>query len=431
MPCLLFTNVAFSISADEFWELWIIPPFFILISGVSLVVAWLLTFVFRLSRPQRNFAMAAAMIMNSISLPVALLQSLAVSVPGLEWGQDDTINSIVGRAVTYILLGGTTGQFIRWSYGVHLLSNAVIPDEIEHIVTVDGENSPSTESMERIEDLRHDCGGDPITWQVPHVTTVPQPSGPGEAIPIVNSDVHEHVPVPVWSRKNTLAQRATRAGGTIWRRVTNFMTPPLWASVASLVIALYQPLQQFITSYLRPLRGAITQAGDCSIPLTLLVLGAYFHRAPDKSKLRPSDDLESQRATPLSQLRRMFYLESGNQIGAIRLHTNASQLGNSGEGRMIFVIILTRMFIVPMLLLPLVVLGALRGSPGVFKDPVFVLSQVLLLASPPALTLPQISGATSDVFERWISRTVFWSYCVVTPPVTMGYALIAMLITRH
>ncbi|KAI0268517.1 auxin efflux carrier [Russula aff. rugulosa BPL654] len=413
-PCLLFSKVAFSLSADEFRELWIIPLFFILISGVSLVVAWILALVFRLNRPQKNFAMAAAMIMNSNSLPVALIQSLVVSVPGLAWGQDDTIDSMVGRALTYILLSGTMGQFIRWSYGVHLLSKAVIPDEVEHIVTLDDESSSSTESMERIEDLRCEDGrGDLVTWRAPHVTTVPE-----EAILIVHSNVDEYVPVPVWSRKNTLTQRAARAGGTIWRRVTNFMTPPLWASVASLVVALYQPLQLLLA------------AGDCSIPLTLVVLGAYFHRAPEKSRLPPSDDLESQRATPLSQLRKIFCLESEDQMGPIRLHANTSQLGNSGEGRMVFAIILARMFIVPLLLLPLVVLGARRGSPHVFKDPVFILSQVLLLASPPALTLAQISGATSDLFERWISRTVFWSYCLVTPPVTMGYALIAMLITR-
>ncbi len=69
-----------------------------------------------LNTPSRNFAMAAAMIMNSNSLPVALLQSLAISVPGLEWGQDDTIDSIVGRALTYILLSGTTGQFVSFFY---------------------------------------------------------------------------------------------------------------------------------------------------------------------------------------------------------------------------------------------------------------------------------------------------------------------------
>jgi auxin efflux carrier family protein len=227
--------------------------------------------------------------------------------------------------------------------------------------------------MERIEDLRCEDGrGDLVTWRAPHVTTIPE-----EAILIVNSNVDEYVPVPVWSRKDTLAQRAARARGTIWRKVTNFMTPPLWASVASLVVALYQPLQHFIGSHLKPIRGAITQAGDCSIPLTLVVLGAYFHRAPEKSRLPPSDDLESQRATPLSQLRKIFCLESENQMEPIRLQADASQLGNSGEGRMVFAIILARMFIVPLLLLPLVVLGARRGSPHVFKEYVLAVSNIV------------------------------------------------------
>lgn len=65
--------------------------------------------------------MAAAMIMNSNSLPVALLQSLVVSVPGLERGQDDTIDSIVGRALTYILLSGTMGQFVSFFLSLIML----------------------------------------------------------------------------------------------------------------------------------------------------------------------------------------------------------------------------------------------------------------------------------------------------------------------
>ena len=53
-------------------------------------------------------------------------------------------------------------------------------------------------------------------------------------------------------------------------------------------------------------------------------------------------------------------------------------------------------------------------------SPVFVVSNVLLIASPPALTLAQITQAASgDAFERLISRTIFWSYCVVTPPSTI------------
>ena len=69
-----------------------------------------------LSISSRNFVMAASMIMNSNSLPVALLQALAASVPGLGWGQDDTVSSITGHALTYLLLSGTMGQLVSSSY---------------------------------------------------------------------------------------------------------------------------------------------------------------------------------------------------------------------------------------------------------------------------------------------------------------------------
>jgi hypothetical protein len=88
------------------------------------------------------------------------------------------------------------------------------------------------------------------------------------------------------------------------------------------------------------------------------------------------------------------------------------------------------MVVVPALLLPLVVFSRLQGYPQVIQDPVFILSNVLLMASPPALTLAQITQVTSDAFERLISRTIFWSYCIVAPPATVGFALIAMLIAR-
>src|ERR1700761_6834251 len=41
------------ILSDKLRELWIIPIFFALVSGVSLVVAWLLGSLFRLDRPHR------------------------------------------------------------------------------------------------------------------------------------------------------------------------------------------------------------------------------------------------------------------------------------------------------------------------------------------------------------------------------------------
>lgn len=116
---------------EKLRELWIIPIFFLLVTGVSLGVAWALGNLFRLRPSQRyshsfsrrrtshsshrNFAMAAATFMNSNSLPVALLQSLAVTVPELKWGKDDTKDAIIGRALTYLLLCSTIGQFVRTS----------------------------------------------------------------------------------------------------------------------------------------------------------------------------------------------------------------------------------------------------------------------------------------------------------------------------
>ena len=256
-----------------------------------------------------------------------------------------------------------------------MLSKAVPLCETERIVTLDDENGLFAEHIEGVWREDTPCG-----------TTVPRPSDPEATPTIVSSDIgseDEDVPVRVWSHRKTFAQRAVCAGGTIWRRMTDFMTPPLWASVVSLVVALNEPLQHFIGIYLWPVRGAITQAGNCSIPLTLVVLGAYFHRPADlPPPCESDDDLGFQRATrPLSQLRRIFCLESEGRAGAVRMQTHtSSQLGDSGEGNTIFAIILARMFIVPLLLLPLVVLGALRGSPGVFKEYVLAVDIIVSTA---------------------------------------------------
>jgi predicted permease len=89
------------------------------------------------------------------------------------------------------------------------------------------------------------------------------------------------------------------------------------------------------------------------------------------------------------------------------------------------------MFITPLIILPLLAIGAKFDVHDVFSDPVFVVSNVLLLASPPALTLAQITQAASgDAFERLISRTIFWAYCVVTPPMTIVIVVIGLILAK-
>jgi len=435
-PCLLFSKVAFFLSPAKLRELWIIPIFFLLVTGVSLGAAWFLGNLFRLRPSQRNFAMAAATFMNSNSLPVALLQSLAATVPGLRWGEDDTKDAIIGRALTYLLLCSTIGQFLRWSYGVHLLSKAdPLEEEIGDESGLQDDATPRSEVSDtrtppvRAPNRRHTA---PVFYSFPSTPFLAADNLPPN--PEIDSDSDsnsddDEILIPAWSRPSpTFLQRVGRSVRTVWKKVTNFLTPPLWASIISLAVALNQPLQHVLEVHLHPVQGAITQAGNCSIPITLVVLGAYFYRPPvEKAEPVPSSATSWRTASFGSNLREIFRLKGREEDRGSRVQQRAGR----GEGRTIFVAIFARMIVVPALFLPFMAIGALRNHPPVFQDPVFILSNVLLLASPPALTLAQITQAvSSDTFERLISRTIFWSYCFVTPPAMVGYAVIAMLITK-
>ncbi|KAN0084016.1 Membrane transport domain containing protein [Tylopilus felleus] len=127
-PALLFSKVAYFLSPAKLRQLWVIPIFFVVLSGISALIAHWLARACRLKRTQVNFATAASMFMNSNSLPVALMQSLVTTVPLLKWGQNDTIDAMFGRSLTYLVVFSTLGMILRWSYGIRLLSQANEPE---------------------------------------------------------------------------------------------------------------------------------------------------------------------------------------------------------------------------------------------------------------------------------------------------------------
>ena len=111
-PCLLFPKVAFSLNPQKLKELWIIPIIFVVVTCVSAMVAWIMGTMLRLKRSQRNFGVAASMFNNSNSLPIALMQSMVVTVHGLKWGSDDTKDAMLGRALGYLVLYSTFGLMV-------------------------------------------------------------------------------------------------------------------------------------------------------------------------------------------------------------------------------------------------------------------------------------------------------------------------------
>lgn len=505
-PSLLFSKVAFFLSPAKLAELWIIPIFFVIVTGLSMAISFLLGWLFKLKRSQRNFAMAAAMFMNSNSLPIALMQSLVVTVPGLKWGGDDNTDAMVGRALTYLVLYSTLGMMLRWSYGVRLLAQA----DVESVVVKDPEEDNETsllladndapiapEDDERQFFRRQTRGASPTSFhdddedpqlsgdylpaiviednrlQPPHTRThvfYSFPNTPNQSrldlgatgtTSTVNSSPTQspadtdgleegsplprhHRPrsptVPTSTRFQSFLRRCRRRLAHSWRTFNEFMTVPLWAAILALIVACIWPLQHLLEEHLQPVKGALASAGNCSIPLTLVVLGAYFYSPKETGKDASTEErLRSKRSSgSLSdRVRDMFKLRKlwgnhGRTHSSGSMSTVAKAESHPGETKTVVIAVASRMIIVPLLLIPWMAVSSWYDFHAVFADPVFVVANVLLISSPPALTLAQITqaAASGDAFERLISRTIFWSYCIVTPPATILYVVIGMMLTK-
>ncbi|EMD35654.1 hypothetical protein CERSUDRAFT_116395 [Gelatoporia subvermispora B] len=480
-PSLLFSKVAFFLSPAKLRELWIVPVFFVITTAVSMIVAYLFGVLLRLKKSQRSFAVAASMFMNSNSLPIALMQSLVITVPGLKWGDDDNADAMVGRALTYLVLYSTLGMILRWSYGVRLLSAAdpeVVLEEprqdetesllhaeepafpvsteeqraLQHAVSstsVNTDDSKTAASVRgnpnvTVEDVDKPGSNNKVFYSFPnsrHHTPQGSASTSGytserdddDELPMRNTNPTE----PSSSLWQSRVRRVRHRIATFWHRFNDFMTAPLWAALASLIVACIQPLQHALEEHVQPIKGAISAAGNCSIPLTLVVLGAYFY-SPDEEEDRSRRALPHHRhprSRSLSTTSRMSLFENVCEMFKMRRRDRSVKRKNDsarpGETKTVIVAVLSRMVITPLLLLPLMMLSTRFDVQEVFDDPVFVVSNVLLIASPPALTLAQITQAASgDAFERLISRTIFWSYCVVTPPSTIIFVVVGLLVTK-
>ncbi|GJJ72961.1 auxin efflux carrier family protein [Entomortierella parvispora] len=129
-PCLLFTKIASTINWDQFKAFWPIPVFFLFFTAVSWVVSRLGSRLLGFSNDEEKFVTASVLFSNTNSLPMALVQSLAMSAAGSHLLRDehDTKELVAARGISYILFYAIFGNLVRWSYGFTLL---VPKDRIE------------------------------------------------------------------------------------------------------------------------------------------------------------------------------------------------------------------------------------------------------------------------------------------------------------
>lgn len=316
------------------------------------------------------------------------MQSLVTTVPQLRWkrrgGAKDTTDEMLGRALTYLVLFSTLAMLLRWSVGAQLL-DTVISEEEEG-------SSSVTETQEEARD-------EEIESQVRNHDRVDEEWGEDETLQRRR-----------YQRLNSETSFLKTLVGSLLIKPVNAvmscMTPPLWASVASLIVALIPTLQRGLGS-IEPLVGALQTAGDCSIPLTMVVLGAYFHEE------KPKQDSRLKRGVSVENSR-----ESQGTSTSTSTLTSVEEAGQDSrnkkklENRTILISNLSRMFLTPLILIPPFAawcLNSRSSSESVVNDPVFICSALLVIGSPPALTLAQItsqSGKIGGAFERLLSRTI-------------------------
>jgi hypothetical protein len=150
------------------------------------------------------------------------------------------------------------------------------------------------------------------------------------------------------------------------------MTVPLWAALLSLFVACVPPLQATLveveplvscvtiftselcrrTHLLPQNHSALKSAGSCSVPVTLITLGAYFFSPviPSPTAILPPKSFLS-RFNLFAKLESPADLEERREE-AERVRERQKKEHVVGETRTIVVAVISRMIIVPLILLP-------------------------------------------------------------------------------
>ena len=173
----------------------------------------------------------------------------------------------------------------------------------------------------------------------------------------VEGSLMQHSPV------QRRVHRLQKSIGGMWIAIKKFMTAPLWAALLSLVVAFIDPLKHALEHHMQPVNGAINTAGKCAIPLTLVVLGAYFHDPQidsDGATTSCTQKTGEVDATIWQRFTRLFHAQP--------LETSMASDIHPGETKTVVLAVLARMVITPILLVPFLMMAARFNWQAVFDE---------------------------------------------------------------
>ncbi|ODV73055.1 uncharacterized protein CYBJADRAFT_128371 [Cyberlindnera jadinii NRRL Y-1542] len=395
-PAMIFSKLAPSLSLKKLFEIFIIPVFYAVSTGISYLVSRAVSAYLNLDEYESNFVTAMSVFGNSNSLPVSLTLALSYTLPNLEWDnvENDTPEQVASRGILYLLIFQQIGQVLRWSWGYNTLLKRIPTQPINYTeenqigdahVTDGYNNKGSTVTLgDEVADASESSSikrpGSAVSATTPLLAS--SPAGSTDALQFSATPSSE------------IASGDAYAGNIftkIYNRFMGAMNPPLWAMLASVIVAVIHPLQHLFFKdngfVQNTVSKAISELGAVCIPLILVVLG---------SNLYPSDDILP--ATP---------------------HYTRIVVGS----------LVSRMVIPPLILLPLIAVCVKIFPVSILDDPIFLVVAFILTISPPAIQLSQICQL-NELFEMEMAGVLFWGYAILTLPATIGIVAAALSVLQ-
>ncbi|KAI8946540.1 auxin efflux carrier [Xylaria longipes] len=174
--------------------------------------------------------------------------------------------------------------------------------------------------------------------------------------------------------------------------VSEFMNPPLWAMLVSVVVASIPSLQKLFFQKGSFVKNSVTDAvelsGGVAVPLILVVLGANLANNTKDSEVKDSEEAK---------------------IGS----------------RLLVASLISRMLLPTIIMTPILALIAKHIPVSILDDPIFIVVCFLLTGAPSALQLAQICQI-NEVYEGVMSRILFQSYVVWILPSTLALVMLAL-----
>ncbi|KAI9297272.1 auxin efflux carrier [Neoconidiobolus thromboides FSU 785] len=333
--------MASNATLTTYLSMWPIPIVYFTLFLVCWSISKLGSKILGLPEPMRKFVTLASITSNSNSLPMSLIQSIAISsiAHHLLWDEKDTLEEIEGRGITYIVLFAAVSNIVRWSYGVTLIQNP--EDKVNEIVEAGGN------SYKIIDD---------------------------ESTPLIKNN-QENTP---------LCQRFINFIRPVFSSIYNFFNPPLVAIFAALLVGSIPQLKGLLYGP-SPIFGAVANSlkvcSGAAIPIVLIGLGCNISMLLQESR--------------------------------------------SVDFRAVGLVIVTRFFLGPLVVISLLILAQPWFYLG--DDPVFVLTMMILVSTPTAINLLNVCQSVNK-FEEEMSMLLLYSYILCLPIMTLLVAFYLYII---